>query len=233
MGKYCALCHPLQCENSKVHSSKKPEDIAYCNVVRSSKYAEDSKADLKAGREPQDLDYGTLDMEEGPAKEAAKTDGRALAMRCAEAREAHLEKKRKAAALETPDLQTIDAKPQTIDAELRAILVEHHVEYQAWRLEEVGIIHKSDLHKIWSGDENLFGESGYSHGSLEILKKALHEFGPSGPSADTSDVVHAGANLDVVEAGEESESEEDSDSESVIKDRKGTHYRIWQQQHSD
>jgi hypothetical protein len=225
---YCALCHPLQCQNSKVHYSKKPEDIAYCNVVRVSKYAEDSKSDLKAGREPEELEYGTFDMEEGPAKEAAKADGRTLVARCAEAREAHFEKKRKAAVLETPDLQnmdakrqtiddkpqtidakpqTIDAKPQTIDAELRAILVEHHVEYRAWRLEEVGIMHKSDLHNIWSGDENLFGESGYSRGSLEILKKALHEFGPSGPSVGTSDVVDAGTNSDVVKADGEFESE--------------------------
>lgn len=188
MGKHCALCCPLQCENWKVHHSKKPEDIAYCNVVRASRYAEEYKADVKAGREPEELEYGTLDMEEGPAKEAAKADGVALAARCAQAREAHFAKKMNAGIVEKAPVPTIDAKLQNIDAELRAILVEHQVEEQAWRLESTGIMRKSDLQKIWSGDENLFGEDAYSRGSLEILKKSLHEYGLSGAAGGNTDV---------------------------------------------
>lgn len=188
MGKHCALCYPLQCENWKVHHSKKPEDIAYCNVVRASRHAEEYKADVKAGREPDELEYGTLDMEEGPAKEAAIADGVALAGRCAQAREAYFAKKMNLGIVEKASVPTIDAKLQNIDAELRAILVEHQVEEQAWRLESTGIIRKSDLQKIWSGDENLFGEDGYSRGSLEILKKSLHEYGPSGAAGGNTDV---------------------------------------------
>jgi len=121
----------------------------------------------------------------------------------------------------------MDAKRQSIDTELRAILVEHQVEEQAWRLEKAGIMRKSDLQKIWS--ENLFGEEGYSRDSLEILKKDLHEYGPSGAGGGTNDVVDAGTNIDVAQAGGGSESEEDSDSEDVTKARKGEHYRIWVQ----
>jgi len=104
MGKHCALFYPLMCENWKVHYSKQAEDIAYCNVVRANRYTEDYKTDVKAGRESQDLDYGTLEMEEGPAKEAAKAEGKALATRYAEVRESHLEKKRKTDVVETSGL---------------------------------------------------------------------------------------------------------------------------------
>ena len=86
MGKHCFLYGNGRCEN-KVHYSKELADVAYCNVVRASKYAEDCKADVKAGREVEELDFGTVDMEEGAAKEAAKTDGVTLAARFAEARE--------------------------------------------------------------------------------------------------------------------------------------------------
>ena len=108
MGKHCALCCPLQCENWKVHHSKKPEDIAYCNVVRASRYAEEYKADVKAGREPEELEYGTLDMEEGPAKEAARADGVALAARCAQARETYFAKKMNADILPSVSGKSID-----------------------------------------------------------------------------------------------------------------------------
>ena len=108
MGKRCILCYPLQCENWKVHHSKKPEDIAYYNVVCASRYAEEYKADLKAGREPEEMKYGTLDMEEGPAKEAARADGVALAARCAQAREAYFAKKMNADILPSVSGKSID-----------------------------------------------------------------------------------------------------------------------------
>jgi hypothetical protein len=65
-----------------VHSSKELEDVAYCNVVRASKYSEDCKADVKAGREVEELEFGTVDMEEGAEKETAKAEGVALAAKC-------------------------------------------------------------------------------------------------------------------------------------------------------
>ena len=88
MGKYCELCVSVQCQNKQVHFSTKAADVAYCNVVRASRHAEDSKADVQAGRPLDELDYGTLDMDEGEAKEAAKAEGVALAARFAEKREA-------------------------------------------------------------------------------------------------------------------------------------------------
>ena len=90
MGKYCELCVDVQCQNEKVHFSTKAADVAYCNVVRASRHAEDSKADVQAGRPLDELDYGTLDMDEGEAKEAAKAEGVALAARFAEKREVRL-----------------------------------------------------------------------------------------------------------------------------------------------
>ena len=90
MGKHCDLCRDGRCQNEKVHFSTEDADVAYRNVVRASKYAEDCKADVQAGRPLDALDYGTLDMEEGEAKEAAKAEGVALAAHFAEKREARL-----------------------------------------------------------------------------------------------------------------------------------------------
>jgi len=91
MGSHCFLCGNSRCEN-KVHNSKALADVVYCNVVRASKYAEDCKADVRAGRAVEELEFGTVDMEEGAAKEAAKADGVALAARFAEEREARFAK---------------------------------------------------------------------------------------------------------------------------------------------
>ena len=91
MGKHCFLCGNGRCEN-KVHYSKELADVAYCNVVRASKYAEDCKADVRAGRAVEKLEFGTVDMEEGAAKEAAKADGVALTAMFAEERETRFAK---------------------------------------------------------------------------------------------------------------------------------------------
>jgi hypothetical protein len=93
-------------------------------------------------------------------------------------------------------------------------LVKHEVEEQAWRLEEVGIMCKSDLQKLWSGDEDLFGESGYSRGSLKILKKSLHEYGPSGAAGGTGDVVDAGTNVQAPKESERKQSKQPKESNS-------------------
>ena len=65
-----------------------------------------------------------------------------------------------------------------MDAELCAILVEHELEYGAWRLEEVKILTKADLPKLWKNDQYFFGLDGYSIGTLEIFKKALCKYAP-------------------------------------------------------
>ena len=177
MGKPCDLCDYGKCQNKKVHLSKQAADMAYCNVVRASKYAENCKADVKAGREVEDeLEYGTLDMEEGEAKEMAKAEGVALAARLAAARESDFERveKRKVAELAS-------RHGQQIDAELRGMLVEHKVEEEAWRLEKVGIVRTCDVQRLWAGGADLFGEDGYSRGSLEIVRKALREYAPLDP----------------------------------------------------
>jgi hypothetical protein len=93
-------------------------------------------------------------------------------------------------------------------------LVKHEVDEQAWRLEEVGIMCKSDLQKLWSGDEDLFGESGYSRGSLKILKKSLHEYGPSGAAGGTGDVVDAGTNVQAPKESERKQSKQPKESNS-------------------
>ena len=65
-----------------------------------------------------------------------------------------------------------------MDAELRAILVEHELEYGAWRLEEVDILTKADLPKLWKNGEDFFGSEGYSQNTLEIFKKKLCKYAP-------------------------------------------------------
>jgi len=65
-----------------------------------------------------------------------------------------------------------------MDAELRAILVEHELEDEAWRLEEVKILTKADLPKMWKNDQDFFGRDGYSIGALEIFKKKLCKYAP-------------------------------------------------------
>lgn len=65
-----------------------------------------------------------------------------------------------------------------MDAELRAILVEHELEDGAWRLEEVDILTKADLPKLWKNDEDFFGSDGYSRNTLEIFKKKLCKYAP-------------------------------------------------------
>ena len=65
-----------------------------------------------------------------------------------------------------------------MDAELRAILVEHKLGCAAWRLERVGIL--TNLPRMWSHDQDLFGSEGYSRGTFEIFKKALHKYAPTG-----------------------------------------------------
>ena len=65
-----------------------------------------------------------------------------------------------------------------MDAELRAILVEHELEDGAWRLEEVKILTKADLPKLWKNGEDFFGPDGYSIGALEIFKKKLCKYAP-------------------------------------------------------
>jgi hypothetical protein len=67
-----------------------------------------------------------------------------------------------------------------MDAELRAILVYHELEYGAWRLEKVGILTKADLPSMWAQDQDFFGPDGYSRGTFEIFKKALHKYAPTG-----------------------------------------------------
>jgi|688.fasta_scaffold1368252_2 hypothetical protein len=74
----------------------------------------------------------------------------------------------------------MDAEKRAIDAELRAILVEHGLEYGAWRLARVGILTKGDLPSMWAKDQDLFGEDGYSRGTLQIFKNALRKYAPSG-----------------------------------------------------
>jgi hypothetical protein len=86
MGRHCFLCGNGRCEN-KEHSSKELADVAYSNVVWASKYAEDCKEDVKAGREVEELEFGTVDMEEGAPKEMEKAEGVALAARFVEERE--------------------------------------------------------------------------------------------------------------------------------------------------
>ncbi len=83
-----------------MHYSKELPDVAYCNVVRASKYAEDCKADVRAGREVEELEFGTVDMEEGTEKEMAKAEGVALTARLAEAREARFAEREAATAVE-------------------------------------------------------------------------------------------------------------------------------------
>ena len=67
-----------------------------------------------------------------------------------------------------------------MDAELRAILVKHKLEYGAWRLEKVGILTTADLPRMWAQDEDFFGKEGYSIGTFEIFKKTLHKYAPTG-----------------------------------------------------
>jgi hypothetical protein len=113
MGKACDLCDAGPCQNKKVHLSRQAADIAYCNVVRASKYAENCKADVKAGREVEDeLEYGAFDMEEGEAKEIAKAEGVALAARLAAAREAGfaVAEKKKVARFRERHVQQLDAE---------------------------------------------------------------------------------------------------------------------------
>ena len=95
MQLFCDPCNLGSCQNKTVHWSKQAADIAYCNVVRARKYSENCKADVKAGREvEEELEYGTIDMEEGEAKEMAKAEGVALAPRFAAARETGTEKRK-------------------------------------------------------------------------------------------------------------------------------------------
>ncbi len=56
-----------------------------------------------------------------------------------------------------------ESRGKCVDAELRGILVEHEVEKEALRLEKVGILRKCELERMWTEDETLFGEDGYSH----------------------------------------------------------------------
>jgi hypothetical protein len=172
MGKVCVLCDPVKCENCKVHSSKEDEDITYCKVVWASRYEEDCKTDVKAGREVDDLEYGALEMEEGAAKEETKAEGVALAARAAEARETSfangscLVEERRVTHL-------TESRGKSVDTELRGILEEHEVEKEALRLEKVGILRKCELQRMWTEDETLFGEDGYSLDTLERLKEEL------------------------------------------------------------
>ena len=65
-----------------------------------------------------------------------------------------------------------------MDAELLAILKTHKLEYGAWRLEEVGILTKTDLPKLWKNGEDFFGSEGYSKNTLEIFKEKLCKYAP-------------------------------------------------------
>ncbi len=65
-----------------------------------------------------------------------------------------------------------------MDTELRAIIVEHELECEAWRLEEKGILTKADLQTLWAQDKDFFGSDGYSRGTLEIVKDKLRKYAP-------------------------------------------------------
>ena len=65
---------------------------------------------------------------------------------------------------------------QIMDADLRAILVEHGLEDGAWRLEKVGILTEAQLPSLWDQDEDFFGDDGYSRGAFEIFKELLQKY---------------------------------------------------------
>ena len=68
-----------------------------------------------------------------------------------------------------------------MDAELRAILAKRKLECYAWRLEEKGILSKTDLRTLWVQDKDFFGSDGYSRGSFEIVKYKLRKYAPKNP----------------------------------------------------
>ena len=63
-----------------------------------------------------------------------------------------------------------------MDAELRSILEEHELEYGATRLENVGIVTKDGLKRLWLEGDDLFGKEGYCRGTLEEFRRVLAKY---------------------------------------------------------
>ena len=72
---------------------------------------------------------------------------------------------------------TLKADAESMDAELRGILVEHELGYGAWRLERVGILTKGGLQRLWGEGDDLFGTEGYSRSTLEVFRRVLRQYG--------------------------------------------------------
>ena len=105
MPPFCDVClQPMRlCGDEAMHGSVQAKDPAWFNVVQLARWAEECEQDARAGREecPRPLselrwsDDGVLyDMAEGAAKEAAKVEGRAVAVRFQAQRETRLWKQR-------------------------------------------------------------------------------------------------------------------------------------------
>ena len=63
MGRACELCRmSVSCADPKLHFSTKAEDIAFCDVVRASRYVEDCKRDVEMGREVETPSLETIMM---------------------------------------------------------------------------------------------------------------------------------------------------------------------------
>ena len=103
MAPFCEVCGVPRrmCADEEMHRSGVGDDPAWCNVVQLARWAEECEQDARAGREAGPGPLLTwksggeeCDMAEGAAKEKAKAEGRALAVRFQAQREARLWKER-------------------------------------------------------------------------------------------------------------------------------------------
>ena len=103
MAPFCDVCGVPRrlCADEEMHRSGNAKDRAWCNVVQLARWAEECEQDARAGREAGPGPLLTwksggeeCDMAEGAAKEKAKAEGRALAVRFQAQREARLWKER-------------------------------------------------------------------------------------------------------------------------------------------
>ena len=101
MVPFCEVCGVARrlCADEAMHGSVQAKDPAWFNVVQLARWAEECEQDARAGREECPRPFSVLwkrdaevlfDMAEGAAKEAAKVQGRALAVRFQAQREARL-----------------------------------------------------------------------------------------------------------------------------------------------